>query len=202
MKKSLIYVTAVFTAAMCLMVPPAKADQQAITVPDAGFDDHVLAPGDWVYIGEGPYAETSDYTEPWQSAGGDAYINEAGVTNSEGALPLTAMRDWTTAGIAELSLWFRGASDNAAEPMYMSASNAAGGSAVVAHNDLDAAQINRWTRWIVPLQALADQGITVTNVDKFAIGLGSQSRMAAMGGTGAVYIEDIRLNQPSDTAAK
>jgi hypothetical protein len=40
----------------------ASADQQAITVPDAGFDDHVLAEGDWVYIGEGPYAETSDYT--------------------------------------------------------------------------------------------------------------------------------------------
>jgi len=130
------------------------------------------------------------------------YVNEAGVTNSEGTLPLTAMRDWTTAGIAELSLWFRGASDNAAEPMYMSASNAAGGSAVVAHNDLNAAQSNRWTRWVIPLQALADQGITLTNVDKFAIGLGSKSGMAAMGGTGAVYIDDIRLNQPSDTAAK
>ena len=75
MKKSLIYVTAVFAMAMCLMVSPAKADQQAITVPDAGFDDHVLAAGDWVYIGEGPYAETSDYIGPWQSAGGDAYID-------------------------------------------------------------------------------------------------------------------------------
>ena len=53
----------------------ASADQQAITVPDAGFDDHVLAEGDWVYIGEGPYAETGDYTGPWQSAGGDAYID-------------------------------------------------------------------------------------------------------------------------------
>jgi hypothetical protein len=26
------------------------ADQQAITVPDAGFDDHVLAEGDWASI--------------------------------------------------------------------------------------------------------------------------------------------------------
>jgi hypothetical protein len=61
MKKSLIYITVVFAAATCLMVSPAKADQQAITIPDAGFDDHVLAAGDWVDIGEGPYAETSDY---------------------------------------------------------------------------------------------------------------------------------------------
>ncbi len=55
----------------------ASADQQAITVPDAGFDEHVLAEGDWVYIGEGPYSETGDYTGPWQSAGGDAYIDNS-----------------------------------------------------------------------------------------------------------------------------
>jgi len=33
--------------------------------------------GDWVYIGDGPYAETGDYTGPWQSAGGDAYIDNS-----------------------------------------------------------------------------------------------------------------------------
>jgi hypothetical protein len=55
---------------------------------------------------------------------------------------------------------------------------------------------------IIPLQALADQGITLTNEDKFAIGLGSKSGMAAADGSGTVYIEDIQLNQPSDTAAK
>jgi hypothetical protein len=48
-----------------------------IPVPDAGFDDHVLAVGDWVYIGDGPYAETSDYTGPWQSSGGDTYIDNS-----------------------------------------------------------------------------------------------------------------------------
>jgi hypothetical protein len=125
------------------------------------------------------------------------YVNEAGVTNSEGALPLSAaggLRDWTQAGVADFSLWFRGASANAAEPIYVSLSNAAGEPAVVAHNDLNAAQISRWTQWIIPLQALADQGITLTNVDKFAIGLGSKGGAAA-GGTGTVYIDDIRLNR-------
>jgi len=75
MKKSLIYAIVGFVTAMCLPFSPASADDQLITVPDAGFDDHVLAVGDWVYIGEGPYAETSDYTGPWKSAGGDAYID-------------------------------------------------------------------------------------------------------------------------------
>ncbi len=64
-----------FVTAMCLPIWPVSADDQLITVPDGGFDDHVLAEGDWVYIGDGPYAESSDYTGPWQSAGGDAYID-------------------------------------------------------------------------------------------------------------------------------
>jgi hypothetical protein len=75
MKKSLIYAIVGFVTVMCLPFSPAPADDQLITVPDAGFDDHVLTVGDWVYIGDGPYAETSDYTGPWQSAGGDAYID-------------------------------------------------------------------------------------------------------------------------------
>ena len=122
------------------------------------------------------------------------YTNEAGVTNSEASLTLTAPRDWTQASVAELSLWFRGGSANAAEPLYLSASNAAGGPAIVAHDDLSAAQISRWTQWTVPLQAIADQGVNLTNVDKIAIGLGSKGG-TAVGGTGTIYIDDIRLNQ-------
>jgi hypothetical protein len=122
------------------------------------------------------------------------YVNEAGVTNSEASLALTAPRDWTQAGVAELSLWFRGGSANAAEPLYISASNAAGTPAIVAHDDLNAAQISRWTQWTIPLQAIANQGINLTNVDKIGIGLGGKGG-AAVGGTGTVYIDDIRLNQ-------
>ncbi|MFC1636350.1 LamG-like jellyroll fold domain-containing protein [Planctomycetota bacterium] len=125
------------------------------------------------------------------------YTNEAGVTNSEASLTLTAPRDWTLASVAELSLWFRGGSANAAEPLYISASNAAGAPAVVAHDDLNAAQISRWTQWIVPLQAIADQGINLTNIDKITIGLGSKAGVASSGGSGMMYIDDIRLYPPT-----
>jgi len=47
-------------------------------------------------------------------------------------------------------------------------------------------------QWRVPLQAFADQGINLSNVDKIAIGLGSKGGVAA-GGTGTVYIDGIRL---------
>jgi hypothetical protein len=62
----------------------------------------------------------------------------------------------------------------------------------VAHDDPDAAINTAWKQWRVPLQAFADQGINLTNVDKFAIGLGSKGGAAA-GGSGTMYIDDIRL---------
>ncbi|MHC4430643.1 MAG: PA14 domain-containing protein, partial [Planctomycetota bacterium] len=36
------------------------------------------------------------------------YTNTAGVANSQAELKLTAPRDWTEGGVAELSIWFRG----------------------------------------------------------------------------------------------
>ena len=123
------------------------------------------------------------------------YINEAGVTNSEATLPLATTRDWTEEGVAELSLWFRGDTANAAEPLYAAVSNAAGGPAVAAQGDPSAATITTWTEWVVPLQAFSDLGINLTNVDKIAIGLGSKGGAAA-GGSGTLYIDDIRLNRP------
>ena len=123
------------------------------------------------------------------------YTNDAGVTNSEAALPLAALRDWTLGGVTELSLWFRGGSENAAEPLYVAISNSAGSPAITANDDPGAATTRAWTQWRIPLQAFADQGINLANVDKIAIGLGSKGG-AASGGTGTMYIDDVRLNRP------
>ena len=124
------------------------------------------------------------------------YTNETGVTNSEASLTLTSPRDWTLAGVADLSLWFRGSSDNAAEPLYVAVSNSGGSPAVVAYDDPIAVTFSAWKEWTISLQALADQGITLTNVDKLAIGLGSKSGLTAAGGTGTLFVDDIRLNRP------
>jgi hypothetical protein len=120
------------------------------------------------------------------------YVNEAGVTNSEATLTLTAPRDWTEGDVGELALWFRGDTGNAAEPLYVAISNSAGSAAIVAHEDPGAATVRSWTQWRIPLQAFADQGIDLTNVDKIAIGLGTKAGPAA-GGSGTMYIDDIRL---------
>jgi len=140
-----------------------------------------------------PYAEQTIIHSGGQSMP-LLYANEAGVTNSEASKTLAAPRDWTQAGVTALSVWFVGGAANAADPMYVAIANSSGAPAVVANDDPAAAQVNNWTEWIVPLQAFGDQGINLGNVDKIMIGLGSNGG-AAVGGSGTMYIDDIRLSQ-------
>jgi hypothetical protein len=93
-----------------------------------------------------------------------------------------------------------GITSNAAEPLYVAISNATGAPAVVAHDDPAAANIDTWTEWVIPLQKFADQGINLSNVDKIAIGLGSQAGVTASGGSGTMYFDDIRLYRPRNPA--
>ncbi|MFC1795104.1 sugar-binding protein, partial [Planctomycetota bacterium] len=90
--------------------------------------------------------------------------------------------------------------NNDAEPLYVAVSNSAGTTAVVVHDDANAAQISTWTEWIIPLQVFADQGIVLTNVDKIAIGLGTKGNMTVPGGSGKMFIDDVRLYQPREAA--
>jgi hypothetical protein len=122
------------------------------------------------------------------------YDNSVGY--SEATLTLTYPRDWTEKDINTLTIWFRGNSDNAAEPMYVALND----SAVVTHDNPDAAQITTWTQWNIDLQAFADQGVNLANVDTIALGLGNKSNPQA-GGSGTMYFDDIRLFPPPPEAA-
>jgi hypothetical protein len=116
------------------------------------------------------------------------YDNSVGY--SEATLTLTYPRDWTENGVTTLTIWFRGNSDNAAESMYVALND----SAVVTHDNPDAAQITTWTQWNIDLQAFSDQGVNLANVDTIALGFGNRSNPLA-GGSGTMYFDDIRLYQ-------
>jgi hypothetical protein len=85
---------------------------------------------------------------------------------------------------------------NDAEPLYISVSNSAGVAAVVVHDDPGAAQTDTWTQWVIPLQVFADQGISLTDLDSIAIGLGTRGNATTPGGSGKMYFDDIRLQRP------
>ena len=114
------------------------------------------------------------------------YDNSVGY--SEATLTLTYPRDWTENGVSTLTIWFRGDSANAAETLYV----ALNGSAVVSHDNPNAAQITTWTQWNIDLQAF---GVNLANVNTIALGLGNRNNPVA-GGSGTMYFDDIRLYPP------
>jgi hypothetical protein len=120
------------------------------------------------------------------------YDNSVGY--SEATLTLTYPRDWTENGVTTLTIWFRGDSDNAAETLYV----ALNGSAVVTHDNPNAAQIETWNQWNIDLQAFADQSVNLANVNTIALGLGNRNPDVSglAGGSGTMYFDDIRLYAP------
>ncbi len=115
-----------------------------------------------------------------------SYNNAVG--KSEATLTLTSNRDWTVKGVNRLTIWFRGETGNAAETLYV----ALNGGARVDHDNPDAATLTRWTQWNIDLQAFADQGVNLANVNSITLGLSSVT-----GGTGMMYFDDIRLYPPA-----
>jgi hypothetical protein len=82
---------------------------------------------------------------------------------------------------------------NDIEPLYVALSNSTGASAVAIHDDSGAAATDIWTEWVIPLQDFASQGLNLADVDKIAIGLGTQDNITIPGGSGKMFFDDIRL---------
>jgi len=151
------------------------------------------------------YSSTNGSTWQIQGAseniqmGANVYIGLA-VTSHDAALTCQAVfTNVTTTGTVSPQ-WVNqdiGIASNDAEPLYVAVSNSAGSPAVVVNDDPAAATIDTWTEWVIPLQVFADQGITLTNVDRIAIGLGTQGNMTIPGGSGKIFIDDVRLYQPA-----
>jgi hypothetical protein len=153
-----------------------------------GFDNPAVN-GSIVGYPNPPFAEQSIVHGGNQSMPFE-YNNAVG--KSEATLTLTSNRDWTVNGVNRLTIWFRGDSANAAEQMYVTLN----GSAIVNHDNPDAAQILSWTRWDIDLQAFVDQGVELSNVNTITLGLGNRSNPVA-GGSGIMYFDDIRLYRPA-----
>jgi len=165
-------------------------DPQSNRIFEAWLDGYEI-PTNGALVGNEfpPYAEQRLVHSGIQSM---PYFYDNSVGYSEATLTLTYPRDWTERGVSTLTIWFRGRSDNAAEPMYV----ALNGSAVVNHDNPDAAQTYTWTEWTIDLQAFADQGVNLANVNTIALGFGNRNNPRA-GGSGTVYFDDIRLYPPA-----
>jgi hypothetical protein len=149
-----------------------------------GFDNPATN-GSVIGYANPPFAEQTIVNGGLQSMP-MAYDNTVG--KSEATLTLTSNKDWTVNGVNTLTIWFRGEFGNTAETLYV----ALNGNARVDNDNPDAALRGSWTKWNIPLQAFADQGVNLANVTTITLGLSSVT-----GGTGMMYFDDIQLHPPA-----
>jgi len=199
--------------AMMVVTPGSGVSfQRRPGTDDASADDttgDITAPY-WVKIERDLAGNFSAYSSAdgstWQKQGvseliqmnANVYIGLAVTAHNASATCQAIFTNVTTTGSVGPQ-WMNqdiGIASNDAEPFYVAVSNVAGASAIVVHDDPAAATIDTWTEWIIPLEALTDQGIVLTDVDRIAIGLGTKGNTTIPGGSGKMYIDDIRLYRP------
>jgi hypothetical protein len=136
-----------------------------------------------------PFAEQATVHEGGQSMPME-YDNSFSPYYSETRHQWTVAQDWTKGGANSLTVWFYGSEGNSAEQLYVAVEDSAGNVKVVSHTDSAAIQAASWQEWNIPFTSFA--GVDMTSVEKMCIGVGSRTAPAA-GGTGKIYIDDIRL---------
>jgi len=97
----------------------------------------------------------------------------------------TAAGDWLSSDI--------GIESNIAEPIYVVVEDNASNSVVVKHPNPAASAIGSWTEWSIPLTDFT--GVNLQATKKMIIGVGDRTNTQP-GGSGTLYIDDIRLYLP------
>ncbi len=111
------------------------------------------------------------------------YDNSTGTRYSEAERTFATPQDWSKHGITTLMIWFRGDVNNVPAPVYAKIN----GTKVVFNNGTSVTALPVWKQWNITLSSVA--GVNLKSVKTLAIGVGDGSS----GGTGTIFVDDIRL---------
>ena len=96
------------------------------------------------------------------------------------------------------NLIFGNIGTNDPEQLYVALEDTVGNVGVVEHDDPNAATLTTWQEWNIPLTDFT--GVDMNSVKKVYIGLGDKAA-PVQGGSGAIYVDDIRACPPRCVAA-
>jgi hypothetical protein len=113
------------------------------------------------------------------------YDNDAAPRYSETQRTYATPQDWSQHGITTLVVHFRGDPNNVSAPLYAKINSAK----VFYNGGAPCTAIPVWRQWNIDLASLA--GANLTSVRTLALGVGD----GTAGGTGTIFIDDIRLYQ-------
>ena len=151
--------------------------------------------GSIVGYGNPPFAETrAAYIHGGAQSMPMDYNNVKTPFYSEAEYEWDVAQDWTRKDVKSLTLWFRGIGTNNAKPLYVAVEDSAGKVKVVTHADANAVRSTTWKEWNIDLKEFS-AGVDLTSIKTMYIGVGNRSSPTP-GGTGTIYIDDIRLYVP------
>ncbi len=82
---------------------------------------------------------------------------------------------------------------NSQEPLYVAIQDSTGKIAAVANPNPAAVTLTTWTEWKAPLSGFT--GVNLAKVKRLYVGAGDRNA-PVLGGTGRIYIDDIRVSRP------
>ena len=127
----------------------------------------------------------------------DVYVGLALTSHNVNATCVAEFSDVTITGTVT-GQWQSqdiGIASNIAEQLYVAVQDSAGKSKVVNHPDPDAVLSDTYQEWNIDLKEVSDAGVNLNSIKKMYIGVGDRNA-PKLGGTGMLYIDDIRLYQP------
>lgn len=132
--------------------------------------------------------------------GPGVYHSEVYATTAGGAGTLGFQKNWQDDGVEALTLFFYGEPNNDPEPMYVGLEDTLGHLYVSNYGDYAGQDSNdmtedEWHQWDIRLVDFDSNGVDTEDVNKILIGTGYRDDHVA-GGTGNLYIDDIRLYRP------
>jgi len=166
-----------------------------IPAGDANNPPYYPGNGTGSYVGNwyAPFAEQTIVHAGEQSMPMD-YSNVYEPRYSEAERMWETTQDWTIDRADTLTSYFRGEPNNSPEPLYVGVEDNAGRMAVVVHPDPNAVLASEWQKWHIGFADLRAAGVDVAAVKKMVIGVGDRQNPKP-GGTGRIYIDDIRLTK-------
>ncbi len=167
-------------------------DDPGRRIKDSWTDGGMNGTGAGVGYPDPPSAERTIVRQGKQSMP-FAYDNTVEPYYSETARTFANPQDWTINGVGTLTLYVRGRPDNSSERLYVMIEDSAGKAVQVVNSDASVLLAGTWNEWKIPLSGL--KGANLAKVKKLYLGIGNRSKPVA-GGTGTIYIDDIRVTKP------
>ncbi|UCF42385.1 MAG: hypothetical protein JSV99_07200 [Planctomycetota bacterium] len=116
--------------------------------------------------------------------------------------------DWTAGGVETLNVYFRGdpcsevsvGVDKNAARMWVELEDTSSNIGTVYHDDVNDMFEASWHKWSIDLNIYDACGVTLSAIDRFAIGIGGAKagQTKAMVDSGRIWLDDICLTAPTD----